>query len=278
MAGIDALRVVIGVEMFWAKIRSIDTLNMLVQTCKTIYSECNLAFAVMAMGRDKQVTKIWALRWLGLKICWWPTGPVYLLKALRMIEDRGGLRKLSKLALQYRTKDVKYMKKLDQFRKKRDRMRMLDNILQYRMVRCDKLRKMVIEAGLPASGKYYDHILFGGGEIDDAALANIAKYHSRKTEIDALLLSDGLSRMGDYYDALLMNIDKEITPEILARLRFRQHLWMNDDFERIVLRLRDCRGKHYEGIYRDARVKYRQYFVVDGDGRVLGKRSRRERQ
>jgi hypothetical protein len=49
---------------------------------------------------------------------------------------------------------------------------------------------------------------------------------------------------------------------------------MNADFERIVLRLRDNRGQHYPGIYHDARVEYRQDFVVDGTGRVLGKRPR----
>jgi hypothetical protein len=272
MSGVDALCVVMGLELFWAKLRKMEAFEMLRQTCKTIHSECNVVFAVKSMGMDRKVSKIWAQRWLGLKMCWWSTGPVCLLTALCMAEGRGGLRKLSKLALEYRTKDVKYMKKLEEFRKKRERTRMLNSIFQYRMDRSDRLRKMVAEAGLPTGGKYYDHVLFGGADIDASVVERIAKYHARKAEIDAMLLSEGLPRMGDYYDSFTMSIDKELSAGALATLRFRQHLWMNDDFERIVIRLRDSRGGHYEGIFRDARAKYRQYFIVGANGRVLGKR------
>ena len=263
---------VIGLEAFWARVRSINHLSLITQTCKTIHSECRVEFAVNAMGRNREVPKIWAQRWLGLKTTWWNTKRIYLLDALQMVRSRGGIRKMSKLALEYRSKDVKYAKTLEDFRAKREREHVLSDLFRYRIGRSDKLRKMATDAGLPVGGKYYDYVLFGPMEMDEAALARLTKYHRRKAEIDALLLADGLARMGDYYDEFLMNVDKDLTPANLAELRFRQHLWMNDDFERIVLRLRGVRDKYYAGIYHDARVEYRRYFVVDGDGRVLGKR------
>ena len=274
----DSLRVVIGLEAFWARVRSINHLSLITQTCKTIHSECSVEFAVKAMGKNREVPKIWAQRWLGLKTTWWNVGRIYLLDALQMVRARGGIRKMSKLALEYRTKDVKYAKVLDEFRAKREREHMLSDLFQYRIGRSDKLRQMVTDAGLPVGGKYYDYVLFGPMEMDEAALAKLAKYYRRKAEIDALLLSDGLARMGDYYEMFTLDIDKDLTPVNLAKLRFRQHLWMNADFERIVLRLRGVRDKYYAGIYHDARVEYRQDFVVDGDGRVLGKRPRQDRR
>ena len=270
----DCLRVLIGLETFWARVRSLNHLSLVTQTCKTIHAECSLEFAVKAMGENREIPKIWAQRWLGLKTTWWNRGRIYLIDALQMVRARGGLRKMSKLALEYRQKDVKYAKVLEESRKKRERKNMLSDLFQYRMNRSDKLKQMATEAGLPVNGKFYDHILFGPMEIDEAALAKLAKYYRRKAEIDALLLSDGLARMGDYYEMFTLDIDKDLTPANLAKLRFRQHLWMNADFERIVLRLRDNRGQHYPGIYHDARVKYRQCFVVNGDGKVLGRRKR----
>jgi hypothetical protein len=274
----DSLRVVIGLEAFWVRVRSINHLSLITQTCKTIHSECSVEFAVKAMGKNREVPKIWAQRWLGLKTTWWNVGRIYLLDALQMVRVRGGIRKMSKLALEYRTKDVKYAKVLDEFRTKRERERMLSDLFQYRIGRSDKLRQMATNAGLPVGGKYYDYVLFGPTDMDEYALARLTKFYRRKAEIDALLLSDGLARMGNYYDEFLMNIDMDLTPANLARLRFRQSLWMNDDFELIVLRLRDARGKYYAGIYHDARVEYLQYFLVDDDGKVLGKRPRQDRR
>ena len=53
-------RLVIGLDMFWSSIPSLQHLGMLLRTCKTIKAECDLVFAVTAMGQGKIVTKMWA--------------------------------------------------------------------------------------------------------------------------------------------------------------------------------------------------------------------------
>ena len=97
----------IGLDMFWSSIHSLQHLGMLLRTCKTIRDECELVFAVASMGQGKIVTKMWAKRWLGLSMYWMNIGEKHLtlVAALRIVAEHGGLSVTSKRATACRRKE-----------------------------------------------------------------------------------------------------------------------------------------------------------------------------
>jgi hypothetical protein len=106
-SGLQICRVLIGLDMFWSSIPSLQHLGMLLRTCKTIRAECELVFAVAAMGQGKIVPKMWAKRWLGLSMYWMYIGEKHLtlVAALRIVGEHGGLSVTSKRATAYRRKE-----------------------------------------------------------------------------------------------------------------------------------------------------------------------------
>ena len=157
IATMNAVRVAIGVEAFWGTVRSLETLALILQTCKSVRAECGVAFAVAAMGKDRRVQKVWARRWLGVRAGWWARGgAVTLVGALRLAERRRSVG----AAEAHRLADARYMRRLAAFREERARRAELDAYFKGRMQRKRLLERMVAEAGLPAGGA---HRRVGGG-------------------------------------------------------------------------------------------------------------------
>jgi hypothetical protein len=100
-------RVLIGLDIFWSRIRSLKHLGALLLTCKTIRAECDLMFAVASMGERKIVSKMWAKRWLGLSMSWMYIGEKHLtlVAALRIAAAHGGLAVTRKRAIDCRQKE-----------------------------------------------------------------------------------------------------------------------------------------------------------------------------
>jgi hypothetical protein len=97
-------------------------LDALTRTCKTLRSECDLAYAVVAMRRNRRVKKVWARRWLGLDGVWLlkirdPT----LAVVLGEVQRRGGLGQTGRLALAFREKDVKHATRYSKLKRDRER-------------------------------------------------------------------------------------------------------------------------------------------------------------
>ena len=128
----DALRVVIGVESFWGQMYSwgsnhMRTLDLLTRTCKTLRAECDLAFAVTAMRRNRRVMKMWARRWLGLDGVWLRrVRDLTLAMALREVQARGGLRCTALKALAYREMDLRFIRRHKHAVRRREQLEFLN--------------------------------------------------------------------------------------------------------------------------------------------------------
>ena len=128
----EALRVVIGVESFWAHFNSwgcnsMRTLDALTRTCKTLRAECDLAFAVTAMRRNRRVMKVWARRWLGLDGVWLRrVSDLTLAMALREVQARGGLRCTALKALACREGDGRFLRRHRRAIRRREQLEFLN--------------------------------------------------------------------------------------------------------------------------------------------------------
>ena len=84
----EACRVLIHFGPFWASIRDLKQMGLLIRTCKTLRAECDVVFAVRAMGKDKNIKKIWATLWLGIANGWMRTIENFTLSmALEIVAD-----------------------------------------------------------------------------------------------------------------------------------------------------------------------------------------------
>ena len=91
------LQVAVGIETFWQFSGGLKQLGLILRTCKTLNTECRLAFCVASMPSaqsDNKIAKIWARRWLGMRASWLPPSAktLTLVIALRILEQNGGLR------------------------------------------------------------------------------------------------------------------------------------------------------------------------------------------
>ena len=240
IATMNAVRVAIGVESFWGRVRSLETLALILQTCKSVRAECGVAFAVAAMGKDRRVQKAWARRWLGVRAGWWARGgAVTLVGALRLAERHRSLG----AAEAHRLADARYMRRLAAFREERARRAELDAYFKGRMQRKRLLERMVAEAGLPAGGGLvYERILQGAAPIDESVVDTLRRYHERKAALDGRL--SARERGTDYYFRCLVAVNEPVTDAMVAEIAFRESLRRNPNYPRLVARFRQ-RGHGY---------------------------------
>jgi hypothetical protein len=133
----DCVRVAVHTEAFWRHIAWRDglaVLDLVTRVCKTLRSECDLAFAVRAMGRNRRIKKMWARRWLGLDGVWLlRVRDLTLAVALAEVHGRGGVGRTACHAVAYRAKDVKYARRHAIIKRDRERWAWLQSWMAARV-------------------------------------------------------------------------------------------------------------------------------------------------
>lgn len=254
IATMNAVRVAIGVEAFWGTVRSLETLALILQTCRSVRAECGVAFAVAAMGRDRRVQKAWARRWLGVRAGWWARGgAVTLVGALRLAERHRSVG----AAEAHRLADARYMRRLAAFQEKGRRRAALHAYFERRAERLRAVKRMVTEAGLPVGGPYYD--LLARGDVDDPIdLTVLRRYHARKAELDERV--SARERGSEHYVACLLAVSEPVTEAMVTEIAFRQTLQGNPDFRQLIMRFRR-RGHESDAAVTRARDVFRKQYL-----------------
>ena len=228
------LNVAVCIETFWAHVGGLRRLGLLLRTCKSVRSNCDLVFCVRSMltAGDKKISKIWAQRWLGVCVHWMTpikASDMTLLTALKIIKQRGGLAPNYKRGHLLRLKDAARKNQLKEaWQQRLDALNARSAALAVRKTELDARIK---QEGLPAG------------------------------------------RRG-YYDECLRALTRPIDDAMMAELRFRGRMWRNHDYNRIVEQLAEDRGGwFYRGIHAHARIVFRANFEVDAKGNVGRKRT-----
>ena len=164
----NAVRVLIGLDAFWHAVRRMKSLGLILRSCKTLRRECDVAFAVAAMGRDRKIQKIWARRWLGMSAGWVaniPAGGFTLVVALKVLSAHGGLIANGPRAIAVRKQEDA------QRRAKRDEEKARARAMQQRKAALDA--RMEAE-NLPRRGYFYIECQDPDGpEITDDTIAEL---------------------------------------------------------------------------------------------------------
>lgn len=230
----NALRVALGIEAFWAHIRSTKRLGLVLRACKTLRKECDVAFAVAAMGKDGKITKVWARRWLGMSAGWVAgvkAESFTLVIALKVLAAHGGLIANSPRAIAMRKKDD----------------------AERQAKRADIARR--------------------AKQLMDEEDARNQAIQERKKALDARMEAENLPCRGYFYNECLNPDGPDINDSAtIAELRFRNQVWNNANYDRIVHELVNDAGFHYKGIHAEARDLFRERYVVDNKGFVKGRK------
>ena len=274
----EAVRVLVTLDLFWHHMRSLTHLGLLVRTSKTIRSECDLAYAVAASGLDRGITKKWAERWLGLRMSWMYIGdPLTLVRALNIMAERGGISSTYKHGAELRAReaDKKEQKRL-QIDENVDRIRREKAARAVVMKR--ELDNRLADERIPRAGEYYvfvtENLIPRGMPIitDDhikriqrsfeTQRQSIRKHAERKIRLDAVLTAAGLPTAGTFYDNTLRAPWVEINDALVAEMRFRVQFDAHPERGEFV--------KRYEkGALADyARARFRLHYHVDDDGNI----------
>ena len=229
----NAVRVLIGIDTFWHHLRHMKSLSLILRSCKTLRKECDVAFAVAAMGKDGKITKVWARRWLGMSAGWVANikaESFTLVVALKVLAAHGGLIANSPRAIAMRKKeDVERQAK-----------------------RADIARR--------------------AKQLMDEENARNQAIQERKEALDTRMKTENLPCRGYFYNECLDPNGPEINEATIAELRFRNQVWNNANYDRIVHELVNDAGFHYKGIHAEAREIFRERYVVDDRGFVKGRK------
>lgn len=229
---LNAVRVLIGLDAFWHAVRRTKSLGLILRSCKTLRRECDVAFAVAAMGGDRKIQKMWARRWLGMSAGWVaniPAGGFTLVVALKVLSAHGGLIANGPRAIAVRKQeDVQRQAKRDDLERR-----------TARLLEEEKARARAMQ--------------------------------QRKAALDARMEAENLPRRGYFYIECQDPDGPEITDDTIAELRFRNQIWGSENYDRIVRELVNDAGFHYRGIHAEARGLFRKRYVVDARGFVGGR-------
>jgi len=164
----NAVRVLIGLDAFWHAVRRMKSLGLILRSCKTLRRECDVAFAVAAMGGDRKIQKMWARRWLGMSAGWVaniPAAGFTLVVALKVLSAHGGLIANGPRAIAVRKQEDA------QRRAKRDEEKARARAMQQRKAALDA--RMEAE-NLPRRGYFYIECQDPDGpEITDDTIAEL---------------------------------------------------------------------------------------------------------
>ena len=100
----SVIRVLFTLDSFWVSL-DLHSLALLAR----ISRECDITFAVsqMPLVKDKQISKMWAKRWLGLSLSWLQKiKKLTLIMALNIAKEHGGLAKTHGRALRLQAKET----------------------------------------------------------------------------------------------------------------------------------------------------------------------------
>ena len=283
MSSIEATRVLFGLDTFWQHLRKLKLLGLLLRTCKPLRKECDLAFAVAAMGRDRIITKAWARRWLGACGHWMtsiPCDDFTLVVALRVVAAHGGLIANGIKATGMRKKEeaVRREKQAERDQKKRERV---EEENRKRRERSELLYSLFNAAGLSTTDARYKEILNKQSiVVDDVLVQKFQKERDdeearkqRKIMLDERMKKEKLPCEGYFYRECLSLDGPEINNATIAELRFRNQIWNNRRYDNIVQELVNDNDGYYTGIHAEAREIFRSRFVVDERGYVRGRRT-----
>ena len=258
----DALRVVIGLDTFWHHIRSMKKLGHITRTCKTLRRECDPAYAVACMGKDRAIIKAWALRWLGLSGWRFPAGPITLISALRMAAGLGGLAATCPRAIRVRAAEDarKAAKTQERDRALYERRTILDARLREKGVLTKGyLYRLVLHSSIPITAAVVDEIR--RSNLRDKSYAQ--KRVERKKAIDRLLRKETLTCSGYFYDKCVWDVSVPIDADMIHTLRLSLR---DSELEQVVRHLRERKGHFFQGIYARARELIAEGVYVNDDG------------
>ena len=269
MSGLNALRVVIFTETFWPEMgrrAPLRSLGLMLRVCKNLRQECDIVFAVTAMGADRKIQKIWAKRWLGLCYHWLTSvkaDNLTLVLALKISRQHGGLVKSYKRGIELRKSATPAtQKKQDDIQARRKFL--LDNHSVFEAKKVE-LNLLLVNEGVP-SGHFDAEIPLLDMPIDAAlAVRMAARYmhfdadlvinRERKTELDHRLADNATLTCvaGSYYRYCITKSKAPIDNAMVRELCFRAQVRRNKGYDDIIESLVEKRGFFYAGIHDEAR-------------------------
>lgn len=288
----EACRVLIHFGPFWASIRDLKQMGLLIRTCKTLRAECDVVFAVRAMGKDKNIKKIWATLWLGIANGWMRTIENFTLSmALEIVAVHGGLKATSQRAIASRQKKHDAM-----IAKREARMQMEEHERQLMLVR-DRMNDIYAELNrndVHGSLNCLADAINQAAEdtsvaIDDdllARLKGIREQHLRKeqqkradadervSQFKLRMQNKGFHFQGFYYERMQRDLRRskvEITDDDIALIGFKDAVGETREFAKILKELTKSRGRKFKGMYAEARGLFCQMYEMGPDGVVLEK-------
>jgi hypothetical protein len=286
----ETCRVVIHIPSFWAGVRDLKQLGVLSRTCKTLRAECDMRFAVIAMGKDRTVKKVWAKRWLGLVDGWMRTSAeLTLALALDILKEHGGMKATSQRAIAYRNKYYdaetarrKHREQLEEQRKRRLLVATRENTIY------SKLNSYEIYG---SRGCLYSAISQAAEDvsvlINDELFARLKVIHDQHLQkqlqkrmdaeervkiFDSRMQRQGFPLRGWYYERTkraVMFSNIEVTDDEIAQIGFKDTVGESKEFAIILKELIKSRGHKFEGMYGKAREIFSQRFVVGPNGIVF---------
>jgi len=275
----SVIRVLFTLDSFWVGL-DLHSLALLAR----ISRECDITFAVshMPLVKDKQISKMWAKRWLGLSLGWLQNiKKLTLIMALNIAKEHGGLVKTHGRALKLQAKETE-TKIARQEAKTQTALdaeaRKLAIKVEYAMEQAFIANVQQVLSNVPRA--YFDNwkiIPFYRQKLtvhetvvqiqfiykQDMALEK--RRQEKKRLLDARLLKEELPCFGFFYDQCISEAG-EITDAMIAEIRFRSELWKHFRYDYIVDKL-SMHG-YYKGINADARTIFRQRFHVSDKGYI----------
>jgi hypothetical protein len=282
--------VLINIELFWAGVRDLKQLGLLTRTCKTLRAECDVGFAVRAMGKDGNVKKIWAKRWLGLVDGWMRTSAkLTLCLALKIAYEHGGLKMASRRAVLFR------MGEENVAAAKRARLEREEKRVQLELLiskRSSSIYSMLNSYDIHDSFFcLHDSIREAARNtsvaIDDNLLARLKAKHQRHLQkaldmeervknFDLRMQQKNFPLTGFYYKRMKRCLRRsciKITDDDIALIGFKDAVSRTWEFSQIVRELTESfGGKKFKGKwFAKAQKLFCERFEISSEGTVLKK-------
>ena len=275
----SVIRVLFTLDSFWVSL-DLHSLALLAR----ISRECDITFAVsqMPLVKDKQISKMWAKRWLGLSLSWvQKIKKLTLIMALNIAKEHGGLAKTHGRALRLQAKETET--KLA--RQEAKTQTVLDAEARKLAIKVEYAKEQafianvqqVLSAVPRAYFEYWKIFPYYRQKmtIQETVVQIQLNYEQdmivekrrqeKKRLLDKRLLKEKLPCFGFFYDECIREAG-EITNAMIAEIRFRSELWKHFRYDYIVDKL--AMHGFYKGINADARTIFRKRFNVSDKGYI----------
>ena len=297
------MNIVLALEPFWQQLASLPHLGLLRRTSTPMRADCDPQFVVKAMGANREITKKWAMRWLGLSASWLNLGEKLTLSlALKIAAEHGGLPMTYRRGAALRdTEERQRQEKAQAIADKRQEE--IDasqwDCIQHHItfnLRVAELDIAIERAGLPKEKKQYEQItdnaLFRFAQAFDVS-EHLRRYRAaldrlnaqttlraeRKAILDARLEATNTPREGKYYENIVFSLAFAELTDQAAEITFRYQCERHPGLDEITERLAHLRRvKHtgltsYHSIRNDVYARFRTLYSVGEDG-TIGERVR----